>query len=120
MTCSSGWPAADLNVAAVDSFSEWQTTIEASVSIVVGGSTADNLPHARDTLGTLADARATWWDEPTGGRAGCGICRGGAAGDAGVGHAGLALRGAMRRQADLDRDFGGDPTAVGVDRAGAA
>jgi alkanesulfonate monooxygenase SsuD/methylene tetrahydromethanopterin reductase-like flavin-dependent oxidoreductase (luciferase family) len=31
--------------------------------LVVGGSTPDNAARARDTLGPLADAGATWWDE---------------------------------------------------------
>jgi alkanesulfonate monooxygenase SsuD/methylene tetrahydromethanopterin reductase-like flavin-dependent oxidoreductase (luciferase family) len=31
--------------------------------LVVGGSTPNNAANARDTLGALADAGATWWDE---------------------------------------------------------
>jgi alkanesulfonate monooxygenase SsuD/methylene tetrahydromethanopterin reductase-like flavin-dependent oxidoreductase (luciferase family) len=31
--------------------------------LVVGGSTPNNAANARDTLGPLADAGATWWDE---------------------------------------------------------
>lgn len=31
--------------------------------LVVGGSTPNNAGNARDTLGALADAGATWWDE---------------------------------------------------------
>jgi hypothetical protein len=42
----------------------------------------------------------------------------GAAGDAGLGQAGLALCRTTLSQADLDRDFGSDPAAGGVDRAG--
>ena len=36
---------------------------EMPFEVVVGGSTPNNAANARDTLGPLADAGATWWDE---------------------------------------------------------